>query len=257
MTVSWGIDLGSRNIKIALLHRPEERLELFQYDTIEFYRSRGRMQDGRLVLNLEGLPGLDSLPDRLVCTGYGRQTVAVAGAVTIPEINAHVLGAVYLSGEKNFTLLDLGGQDSKVALVREGRLVDFLTNDKCAASTGRYLENMATVLGISLEELARHSEDPVELSATCAIFGESELIGRILEGHSMSRLAAGVNYTIFKRTYPLLRQLDSDRIVFTGGVSRNRALVEIIGRETGRPVIVPPHAAFAGAIGCCLRAAVD
>ncbi|WP_018086813.1 acyl-CoA dehydratase activase [Desulfurispora thermophila] len=257
MSLRCGIDLGSRNIKIALLHQPGEKLKLFQYDTIEFYRRRGRMRDGRLVLDLAGLPGLDMAPDSLVCTGYGRQTVDVEGAKTVPEIKAHVLGAVYLSDEKNFTLLDLGGQDSKVALVREGKLVDFLTNDKCAASTGRYLENMATVLGLSLEELSQYSADPVELSATCAIFGESELIGRILEGHSIARLAAGVNYTIFKRIHPLLRQLASEKIVFTGGVSRNRALVEILARETELPVLVPPHAAYAGAIGCCLRAGME
>ena len=82
---------------------------------------------------------------------------------------------MFLTGLTSFTLLDLGGQDSKVALVREGRIVDFLTNDKCAASTGRYLENMAAALNISLEELGRHHSNPVELISTCAVFGESEL----------------------------------------------------------------------------------
>lgn len=249
-----GLDLGSRNVKIALMGA-DYSLQLQKFDTISFYREYGKKEDDQLVVNFSalGLP-TDAI---MTATGYGRQTVQVKRARVIPEVMAHVLGAVHLTGLKDFTLLDLGGQDSKVALVRGGRVVDFLTNDKCAASTGRYLENMAAVLNISLEELGRHHRSPVSLTSTCAIFGESELIGKVVEGYSTSSLAAGVNYSIFKRIRPMLAKLaklSNGNVIFTGGVAYNEALRKIIGDEMGVKIVVPENPEYAGAVGCCIDA---
>ncbi|CCO07952.1 ATPase, activator of (R)-hydroxyglutaryl-CoA dehydratase [Desulforamulus hydrothermalis Lam5 = DSM 18033] len=243
-----GIDLGSRHVKVALL-AADGSLQLHRYDTVSFYRQHGRSVAGQLQVDLAAL-GLGR-PERLVATGYGRQTINLQGAAVIPEIKAHVLGAMYQTGLEDFTLLDLGGQDSKVVLVSRGKMIDFQTNDKCAASTGRYLENMAAVLDMTMEELARYDEHPVDLNSTCAIFGETELIGKVVEGHPVSSLAAGVNYTIFKRMKPMLTKLLSDTIVFTGGVAHNQALVKIIATEMKVPVVVPDHPQYNGAIGCC------
>jgi predicted CoA-substrate-specific enzyme activase len=247
-----GIDLGSRSSKIAVM-KEDRSLELQKFDTMKFYRKYGKIENKRLVIDLNSL----ELPAGAVvtATGYGRQAVPVKGARIIPEIRAHMLGAMFLTGLTSFTLLDLGGQDSKVALVRKGRVVDFLTNDKCAASTGRYLENMAAALNISLEELGRRHSNPVELISTCAVFGESELISKIVEGYTVPELAAGVNNSIFKRILPMLVKLRSETIVFTGGVAYNLALRQIIKDGTGMPVIVPENPDFAGAIGCCVDAA--
>lgn len=250
-SVWCGIDLGSRNVKVALMDKVD--ISYHKFDTIKFYREHGRLENGRLRVNLEKLLAVEKI-DNIVSTGYGRQTVNLVGAKSVPEIKAHVLGAAYATKLNNFTLLDLGGQDSKVALVRGGRMVDFQTNDKCAASTGRYLENMAAVLDISMEELSRYYKDPVELTSTCAIFGETELIGRIVEGYSTGNLAAGVNYTIFKRIRPMLQQLLSPVIVFTGGVAESIALREIIRQELAVEVLVPPDPQFNGALGCSLIA---
>lgn len=247
-----GLDLGSRNVKAAVMAK-DGSLRFQKFDTIRFYREHGKKEDGQLVVNYTAL----GLPAGAVvtATGYGRNTVNVKGAGVIPEIKAHVLGAIHLTGLRDFTLLDLGGQDSKVALVRRGRMVDFLTNDKCAASTGRYLENMAAVLNISLEELSRHHCSPADLTSTCAIFGESELIGKVVEGYSVATLAAGVNHSIFKRIRPMLVKLASETIVFTGGVACNGALRHIIREETGIEVLVPENPEYAGAVGCCVDAA--
>ncbi|MEW6696640.1 MAG: acyl-CoA dehydratase activase [Bacillota bacterium] len=246
-----GIDLGSRNVKVALLGEGGT-LTLRRFDTVSFYRKHGRSVNGELQVDFAAL-GLGS-PTRIVATGYGRQTLNLQGAEIIPEIKAHVLGAIHQTGLRNFTLLDLGGQDSKVVLVARGRMVDFQTNDKCAASTGRYLENMAAVLDISMEELAKHYINPVDLNSTCAIFGETELIGKVVEGHPVTTLAAGVNYTIFKRIKPMLMKLLSDTVVFTGGVAHNQALVKIVEKEMQVPVVVPEHPQYNGAIGCCAYA---
>ncbi|WP_073235327.1 acyl-CoA dehydratase activase [Desulforamulus putei] len=246
-----GIDLGSRNVKVALLAE-DGSLTLHRYDTVSFYREHGRSVDGQLQVDFAAL-GL-GVPAQVVATGYGRQTINLKGAEIIPEIKAHVLGAIHQTGLQDFTLLDLGGQDSKVVLVARGKMIDFQTNDKCAASTGRYLENMAAVLDINMEELASYYKDPVDLNSTCAIFGETELIGKVVEGHPVSSLAAGVNYTIFKRIKPMLMKLLTNTIVFTGGVAHNRALVKIIETEMKVPVVVPAHPQYNGAIGCCAYA---
>jgi predicted CoA-substrate-specific enzyme activase len=221
-------------------------------DTIEFYRHYGRLRDGRLQVDFAAL----TLPDGLktVSTGYGRNTLQLSGGTVIPELQAHTLGALFQTDLLDFTLIDLGGQDTKIIQVRRGRMQDFLTNDKCAASSGRYLENMAQVLGISLAELSQYTEAPVELSATCAVFGESELIGKIVEGYPIDRLAAGVNATIVQRVLPLLRDFSSEVLVFSGGVAQNVAIVRLLAQSSGAQVIVTPDPQFNGALGCALAA---
>ncbi|MDH7498717.1 MAG: acyl-CoA dehydratase activase, partial [Syntrophomonadaceae bacterium] len=186
-----------------------------------------------------------------VATGYGKITVRVAGAVHIPEIQAHVLGACASTGLQSFTLLDIGGQDTKVVQVRRGQVKDFLTNDRCAASSGRYLEHMAEILGISVEELGRYDERPVELNATCAIFGETEIIGKIIAGASTEELAAGVNYAVFRRCAPMLRRLPSEVVVMAGGGALNPALARIVSRELGVETVALADPQFNGARGCC------
>ncbi len=186
-----------------------------------------------------------------MATGYGRNTLNLKGVRVISEIRAHVAGALFQTGFRDYTLLDMGGQDTKVALVRNGRLQDFVMNDKCAASSGRYLENMATILEVDLKELSSHWEEPVRLDATCGIFGESELIGQILRGHSVARLCAGVNQTLVKRVIPMLKRFPSDIIVLTGGVALDYALVKLLEIE-GFSVMVPDSPQHNGAIGCAV-----
>lgn len=252
-----GIDLGSRHIKIVLAD-DTGITRFYIYDTIEFYRQYGRKQDDSLVVDFQalGLPDFDGRDgaDRLVTTGYGRNTIKIKGGLDLPEIKAHALGAAWQTGLADFTLLDLGGQDSKVVLVRNGKVADFQTNDKCAAGSGRYLENMAAVLGISLEELSGCWQNPVDLNATCAIFGESELVGKIIEGYPIGELSAGVNYTIYKRIKPLLLHLASPVIVFTGGVAQSKALQHILAAELGVEIVIPRYPQYNGAIGCCVSA---
>ncbi len=256
MMTALGIDLGSRQVKMAAL---QGEILLWQrtFDTIPFYKKYGGIREGQLTIDFAamGLFAADELEQTaLVVTGYGRNTIDLAGALVIPEIQAHVAGARQQTGLSTFTLLDLGGQDSKVARVEDGKLVDFVMNDKCAASSGRYLENMAKVLDVSIEELSRHFLDPVPLDATCGIFGESELIGRILEGHSIPRLCAGVNRTLIKRVAPMLRRFPTDHLVLTGGVARSPAFRELLRIATGTEASVPAHPQHNGAIGCALLA---
>ena len=247
----FGMDLGSRAVKMVLLEGTEICAEKV-IETAFFYKKCGVHTHEGFAVDFDAL--LPETPTAMTVTGYGRNSLNIVGADIISELKAHVLGALWQTGLKDFTLLDLGGQDSKVIRVRGGRMNDFLLNDKCAASTGRYLENMAAVLGISLNELSRHYENPVELSATCAIFGESELIGRIVEGVPVPELAAGVNYSIFRRIKPMLLSLASEIVVFTGGVALGPAVAHWVREEVGGRVVVPAHPQLNGAIGCAIHA---
>ncbi|GFO62765.1 acyl-CoA dehydratase activase [Geomonas paludis] len=251
-TLKIGIDLGSRKAKFALM-RGDEIVRLADLDTIAFYKKYGSIVNDELSLDLLG-SGIFSAEElaqaQITVTGYGRNSINLHGARVISEIKAHVAGARTQTGLANFTLLDMGGQDTKVAQVVAGRLTDFVMNDKCAASSGRYLENMAAVLEVSLDELSSHSEEPVALDATCGIFGESELIGQILRGYPVARLCAGVNLTLVKRVMPMLKRFPSDTLVITGGVALNGAMVDLLKGQCGMEIVIPKHPQHNGAIGC-------
>jgi len=180
-----GIDLGSRSVKIVKFEDGSMKTSNV-VDTARFYREYCTNSSGVIEVDFSKL-GVGYF-EKIVSTGYGRNNVNVANSKKIVELKAHLYGALYNTGLKDFILLDVGGQDSKIILVEDGRAKDIILNDKCAASCGRYLENMANVLGMTLDELTQYSDDPVELSSTCAIFSESELIGKISEGESKKDL---------------------------------------------------------------------
>jgi predicted CoA-substrate-specific enzyme activase len=188
-----------------------------------------------------------------VVTGYGKDLLkGVVPAIT--EIRAIFLGARFLTGLNHFILLEMGGQDTKVLYVKDGRVFDFVTNDRCAAGTGRYLENMARFLKIPLREFSGYWQEPVAISQTCAIFGESELIGHLLEGASLASLAAGVNASVGRRALTMMHRYPCPNLVFVGGVARNRAVVHFLREGSSCRLTVPPHPQFTGALGCCLEA---
>ncbi len=243
-----GIDLGSRNVKICRMEG-KDILSRVSVETIEFYRTRGHRSEEGFSVDLAAF-GWDS-EGTVAATGYGRMSAAIRGARALSEIKAHALGARFQTGLDDFTLLDMGGQDYKVVRVESGVVRDFATNDKCAASTGRYLENMARVLGLSLEEMGRYTEDPAPLSGTCAIFGESELIGLLVRGTPIPRLAAGVNHTVVQRVLPLLDRMGEGPLVMSGGVALNPGVVSMFSEAAGRETTVVPDPLFNGAIGCC------
>ncbi len=248
-----GVDVGSRYVKLAAFGG-EGLLFAEKLDTIKFYtlcRHAGKVDIGRLPLLTEKGFAFE----RVTSTGYGRYNIRIDGSAVISEIKAHALGAVHQTGLSDFTLLDLGGQDTKVIRVRSGEVDDFVMNDKCAAGSGRYLENIATILGITPEELARHTHNPLPLSATCAIFGESEVVGAIAEGAEIPHICSGANLSVAKRLAPLARRYASEKYVVTGGVAYNGGVLKFLGEELGAEPVVPRYPIFNGAIGCALEAA--
>ncbi|WZL73068.1 acyl-CoA dehydratase activase [Clostridiaceae bacterium 35-E11] len=241
-----GIDLGSREVKIVLMEG-SEIVYKEKMGTMTFYRDYCTY-DEKVAVDVNKL-NIGEV-DKAISTGYGRNNTNLNKFKPINEIKAHVYGAIYQTGLNDFILLDIGGQDVKVVKVEKGLTTDLELNDKCASSCGRYLENMANVLEISLDELSRHIENPVELNSTCAVFSESELIGKIAEGISMERLCAGVNYSLYKRLRPMLTNFNGSKLVLTGGVAYNHAIKEYLTNDYSQ-IIAVNEPQFNGAIGCC------
>ena len=247
MSRVYGVDLGSRCVKIAA--EGEDGFEFIgPFDTAGFYRTyiEPDAQGGMLRRDLLGLEN----DVGMAATGYGKARLG-RGAVMVPELEAIVEGVKALTGLTDALILDIGGQDSKALLMREGRMEDFAANDRCAASSGRFLENMSAALGMDLEEMGRYWENPVELSSTCAIFGETELVGLMGEGRSLQDLAAGVNHTILRRILPLISRFQAEVLVLTGGVAYNEALRKLLGEARSVRMVVPDPPDFVAAAGCC------
>lgn len=241
-----GIDLGSREVKTVLMDNGKI-IKKFKTSTMSFYKDYCSF-DGKIIVDEEKL-GIDNI-DVAISTGYGRNNTDLLKFKAINEIKAHVYGGLYQTGLKDFILLDVGGQDVKVAKVENGVITDLELNDKCAASCGRYLENMAEVLEIDLDEMFKYYKNPIQLNSTCAVFSESELIGKIAEGIEIERLCAGVNYSLYKRLSPLIRNFNGKQLVLSGGVARNNALKEYL-KSHYEEIISLEDPQFNGAIGCC------
>ena len=244
-----GLDFGSRFVKLVWT-RGVGVLGRRKLDSLVFYRDYLSRNKGRLIIDWQRL-GL-AAPGALVATGYGKNLLK-DHFPTITEIRAHFLGARFQTGLDHFVLLEMGGQDTKVLYVKEGRVFDFLTNDRCAAGTGRYLENMARFLKMPLAKFAGAWDEPVEISQTCAIFGESELVGHLLNGVDPSRIAAGINASVARRAFTMVRRYRCPTLVFAGGVARNPAVVRLLREHGDFRIIVPSHPQFTGALGCCLE----
>ncbi|MBP2031998.1 putative CoA-substrate-specific enzyme activase [Clostridium algifaecis] len=244
-----GIDLGSREVKIALMENGKIVFKN-KISTMSFYRDFCSY-DGKMIVNLKKL-NIKNI-DSSVSTGYGRNNINLKLFKPINEIKAHVYGAIFQTGLKNFILLDIGGQDIKVVKVEKGLIVDLELNEKCAASSGRYLENMANILEVPLDKLFTFYKNPVELNSTCAVFSESELIGKIAEGIEIERLCAGVNYSLYKRIKPFLTRFHGKNLILSGGVAGNEAINNYL-KDDYEKIIVLKDAQFNGALGCCYYA---
>jgi predicted CoA-substrate-specific enzyme activase len=194
---------------------------------------------------------------RLVATGYGR--VRVPGADRqVTEITCHARGAYWLHPETR-TIIDVGGQDSKgIALNDQGKVTDFVMNDKCAAGTGRFLEVMARAMEEDLDrfgELGLAAPRRAQISSTCTVFAESEVISQIAAGVSKDAIIAGIHDAIAARISGMVQRIAvRDQVVMTGGVARNAGVAHMLKEKLGRQILVLPEAQITGAIGAALIA---
>ncbi len=193
----------------------------------------------------------------VVGTGYGRFRVEF-GQAQVSEISCHARGAAHLfPGTRS--VLDVGGQDTKAIRVGPGgEVLDFCMNDKCSAGTGRFLGAASVALEISLGELgplALTAKNPVTISTTCTVFAESEILSWLARGRKIEDILMGVHISIASRSLSLLRRVGIEpELTFTGGVSRNVAVVKLLEEMTGLRINVSEESHFCGAIGAALMA---
>lgn len=194
--------------------------------------------------------------DRIVATGYGRLTVPFAER-KVTEITAHATGALQ-SFPEAATLIDIGGQDSKAILLRDGLVADFAMNDRCAAGSGKFLEFLAHTLDLSVQEFAQialESKSPATITSICTVFAESEMLSLIAEGVRREDVAAGVHRAIAQRVARMAQALNPEPpFVFTGGVAKNSCMVSELGLALGGSFAIPEHPQFTGALGAALIA---
>lgn len=192
--------------------------------------------------------------DTVVVTGYGRDLLAQADR-RVTEITCHARGAHFLEPATR-TVIDIGGQDSKVMSLNEaGKLNDFLMNDKCAAGTGRFLDVLMKVLHGRIEELDQfvRSALPVSISSMCTVFAESEVIGMLANDVPPPAIAHGVVQSIARRTANFAKRLEVvDTVFFSGGLSRSQVLRDSLADSLGTEVVSHPDAPLAGALGAAL-----
>ena len=252
-----GLDIGSRTAKGVLLVG----------DTIHTaIRPTGfHMQEtgDALVKELLLKAGIrKSDITHIVGTGYGRITLDFDGIPygDVTEISCHAKGAHYLHPNTR-TIVDIGGQDSKAIRVdpRNGKVVDFVLNDKCAAGTGKFLEMIATSIGLTVEELgevALKAERPARVTSQCVVFAESEVISLKAQDVSQADIAAGVHLSVARRVGNLLSRvgIESD-VVFTGGVSKNKGMRRALEEVTKDTFVdLRLDAQYAGALGAAVYA---
>jgi predicted CoA-substrate-specific enzyme activase len=248
-----GIDIGSTMSKAVIVDARAGMRAYVVGQTGAEHRLRANkvMED---VLQKAGIT-LDKVA-YIISTGYGRVNVPFADK-QVTELTCHAKGVASLFPAVR-TAIDIGGQDAKVLRIKDGKLIDFLTNDKCAAGTGRFLEVAADTLGLDLNEMGRISlqtDRPVRINSLCTIFAQQEIISRLSEGQPLPEILAGVYIAIATRVVKLARQLKVEPpVVFTGGVAKNAGMVKAIEIVLGMPVMVPEEPLITGALGAAILA---
>lgn len=190
----------------------------------------------------------------IVGTGYGRIALPFIDK-KVTEITCHGKGAHYLDKDIR-TVIDIGGQDSKVIRLDEaGNIKDFLMNDKCAAGTGRFLQVMAHALEIDVSELSDigRGAAPQNINSMCTVFAESEVISLMASGASKESIAAGLLQSVCKKTYSLVSKVGVEgKVFFSGGVSKNQLLKEYLSEKLGMEIVSSELSQFLGAIGAAV-----
>jgi predicted CoA-substrate-specific enzyme activase len=252
-----GIDLGSRAAKGVLLV-DGNITETLVMSSVSSRESANIVIDR--LLDESGLKMEDIA--YMVSTGYGRISLNFEDTPfrVLTEISCHAMGAHVLNPDTR-TIIDIGGQDSKAIKVdsSNGKVLEFIMNDKCAAGTGRFLEKTAQLLEIELDELggcAIESTNPAEISSQCVVFAESEIISLKARGVRREDIASGIHLATARRIKSLLRKIGLEAtILFTGGTTNNlgmrRALEETLEARLGDS---PFDATYAGALGAAVYA---
>lgn len=243
---SAGIDIGSRYIKYVILENAEpvlQRIEETGYDPLAVCK---KFLD-------------QTKPDRLLATGYGRHLLSSQIEIgTLTEIKAVARGAKYIFPNCR-TIVDIGGQDTKVVQINgSGLITGFEMNDRCAAGTGKFLEIMAHALGYTIETFDKHcgEHNEIVINSMCAVFAESEVVSLITRGTKREAIATALHYSVMNRIIPLVKKMGiQNDVVFAGGCTRNVFLRQIMEERLRTALHINDYSPYLSALGAALYAA--
>ena len=250
-----GIDAGSRTIKVVLIDG--EKFTVLGSGVVDQGIEQEVLAERLLgdVLKAAGIKR-DQVAST-VATGYGRKLIHAADS-QITEITCQAAGVSHsLPGTR--TIVDIGGQDSKfLRLLLSGKVSDFAMNDRCAAGTGRFLEMVATQLGVpaaELGEMAGRSHKPARISSMCVVFAETEIVGLLAQGCTAEDIAAGIQASIAQRINAMGGLKATPPVVFTGGVALVPTMDAALSTALGHPVTVASNPQLTCALGAAIMAA--
>jgi predicted CoA-substrate-specific enzyme activase len=255
-TLGIGVDIGSTTTKAVLIDSSNQVIARFLVATGA--SAQKAAQRCFQELGSQSNQDLDQIP--IISTGYGRRQAANASK-SITEITCHSVG-VHSLNKTIRTLIDVGGQDSKVIRIgTDGRPTDFELNDKCSAGTGRFLEVMAKVLELPITELgslALKARSPAMISSTCTVFAESEVVGRIGAGDNPANIAAGVHKAMAAKIATLSQRVGvTPPVAVTGGVALNPGFRHHLSQELNSDLWLPPEPQYTGALGAAILAVLS
>lgn len=251
-----GIDAGSTFIKIAIINNNILRGYKIAPSGIASRKTAKDLFNS--LLNELRMSRSDVVS--IVSTGYGRRIIDIADE-TVTEIKAHTKGAMFTApdGAKIRTIIDVGGQDSKVIILNEEREVkNFVMNDKCAAGTGRYIEVLARTLETTIDKigpLSLQAKTPCQINSLCTVFAESEVISLLARGKNRADIIAGIHKSLVKRICVMAMRVGLEpEILLTGGGALNSGLIAAFEDEIMMDIHIARNPQFNGAIGAALIA---
>jgi predicted CoA-substrate-specific enzyme activase len=252
--ITAGIDAGSRSIKAVLCDTDQRKVLASGLADQGVKQEQLAAELFDRLLHSAGLTRAQV--SGVVATGYGRNAIRFADT-TITEITCHARGVHRLAPDAR-TIIEIGGQDSKVISLEDGgRVRDFAMNDRCAAGTGRFLEMVSQRLDMDwdkLSALANQSKKPVLISNMCVVFAETEIIGLLADGKPLPDVVAGVQNAIATRVAALAGRFVTAPVYFTGGVALQPGMARALAEVLECPVQVVPQPQFTGALGAALSA---
>ena len=254
MGVYLGIDVGSVTTKLAVLDKSDELV------TSLYLPTEGKpvtvVQQGLKQIGQQ-LP-VDAAVLGVATTGSARYLagVVVGANLVKNEITCHAIAALHYIPEVK-TVIEIGGQDSKIIIVRDGVVADFGMNTVCAAGTGSFLDHQALRLNMSIDNFARRalqSDKSVGIAGRCTVFAESDMIHKQQMGHKIENIIYGLCQALVRNYLNDVSPGKSIQppVVFQGGVAFNRGMVKALKEGLGMEIIVPPHHELMGAIGAAL-----
>ena len=249
-----GIDSGSTTTEIVVLD-DDGRIAGY-HRTL----TKGNIQSAGGVVFHKVLEGLGCSEEELafvVGTGYGRKSIPFAQKA-VTEITCYAVGANHLDPAVR-TVIDIGGQDSKVSLIDgKGNVLNFVMNDKCAAGTGKFLEMLANTFDTDVDqlgELAAKSANNLKISSVCAVFAESEMISLFAKGYAKEDIIHAAHRAVCERVIGMSNRLGlKEQVMLCGGVARNSGIVNCFKELLGVPVVLPDNVDNVGALGAALIA---